>query len=97
MLPPFGHVVWSAICGGALWRVRGADDWQWKNLFHLRLLLFLFAASALHGLWDVKCADPNWWLWLLAIGVVSWAVVLFQARSGIEQVRECQASNSPRR
>ena len=93
VLSPFGHVVWSAICGGALWRVRGADDWQWKNLFHLRLLLFLFAASVLHGLWDVKCADPNWWLWLLAIGVVSWVIVLFQAHFGLEQVRKEQHAN----
>lgn len=90
VLSPFGHVVWSAICGGALWSVRGADEWRWKKLFHLRLLLFFGMVSCLHGLWDVACNDPNGWLWFTGIGVVSWVIVLFQVGFGVKQVRRCQ-------
>lgn len=91
VLSPFCHVAWSAICGGALWSVRGADEWQWKNLFHLRLLLFLGIASILHGIWDIVPPGPNDWVCLLGIGIVSWVIVLFQIYSGIEQVRKCQS------
>lgn len=90
VLSPFAHVVWSAICGGALWSVRGADEWRWKKLFHLRLLLFFGMAAFLHGLWDVACRDPNRWLWFAGIGVTSWVVVLFQVGFGVKQVRKCQ-------
>ena len=90
MLSPFAHVVWSAICGGALWSVRGADEWRWRKLFHLRLLLFFGLASFLHGLWDVACNDPNCWLWFAGIGALSWVVVLFQVGFGVKQVRSYQ-------
>lgn len=90
ILSPFAHVVWSAICGGALWSVRGADEWRWKKLFHLRLLLFFGMASFLHGLWDVACSDPNCWFWFAGIGAVSWIIVLFQVGFGVKQVRRCQ-------
>lgn len=97
VLSPFAHVVWSAICGGALWSVRG-DEWQWKNLFHLRLLLFLGLASILHGLWDVSCTASSVsdvLLGFAAVGVVSWLIVIFQIHFGLEQVRKCQ-SKAPR-
>ena len=90
ILSPFAHVVWSAICGGALWSVRGADEWRWKKLFHLRLLLFFGMASFLHGLWDVACSDPNCWFWFAGIGAMSWVIVLFQVGFGVKQVRRCQ-------
>lgn len=95
VLSPFGHVVWSAICGGALWSVRGGGEWQWKNLFHLRLLLFFGAASVLHGLWDVACmasSATDAYFGFAVIGVVSWVIVSFQIHSGLEQVRKCRRS-----
>ena len=90
VLSPFTHVVWSAICGGALWSVRGADEWKWKKLFHLRLLLFLGVVSFLHGFWDIACNDPNAKLWFIGIGVASWSIVLLQVHSGIKQIRKHQ-------
>lgn len=99
VLSPFGHVVWSAICGGALWSVRGADEWQWKKLFHLRLLLLFGAASILHGLWDVACTASSVssvLLGFVVVGVISWVIVIFQIYSGIEQVRKCQREGCER-
>lgn len=87
VLSPFCHVVWSAICGGALWSVRNDGEWHWHRLLHLRLLAFVVVASFLHGLWDVACSDPNAYFWFAGIGLMAWVIVFMQIRSGIKQVR----------
>lgn len=87
ILSPFGHIVWSAICGGAVWSACKGGAWRWTKLFHLKVILLVGLASILHGIWDVACSDPNAILWFLGLGATSWGVIILQIRAGIKQVK----------
>lgn len=94
-LSPFGHVVWTAIAAGALWRVKK------EGVFHLGMLNKTFWKTfsvpiLCHMLWDSKAAmgiaDPgilNYGVTLI-LGVVSWYVAFKLVQEGLKQVRAMQ-------
>lgn len=86
VLSPFSHIVWSAICGGAIWGVCDGGQWRWSKLFHIKVVFMVTIAAVLHGLWDVACFDPNAIWWILSTGIISWCIVLYQIRAGVRQV-----------
>lgn len=94
-LSPFGHVVWTAIAAGALWRVKQ------EGVFELRMLNKTFWRTFLipvlcHMLWDSRLAmgtpDPGIANYLITIGlgVVSWFVAFGLVQEGLKQVRKMQ-------
>ena len=95
-LSPFGHVVWTAIAAGALWRVKK------EGVFHLGMLNKTFWKTfsvpiVCHMLWDSKVAmginDPgllNYGVTMI-LGVVSWYVAFKLVQEGLKQVRAMQA------
>lgn len=52
LLAPGGHVIWCALVGAALWRVKGDRDFEIPMLFAPVVLKRLAVVIALHGLWD---------------------------------------------
>jgi protease PrsW len=95
-LSPFGHVVWTAIAAGALWRVKQ------EGIFELRMLNKTFWKTFLipivcHMLWDSPIAmgkaGPgvlNYAVTLI-LGAVSWFVAFGLVQEGLKQVRRLQA------
>jgi RsiW-degrading membrane proteinase PrsW (M82 family) len=96
-LSPFGHVVWTAIAAGALWRVKK------EGVFELRMLDKTFWKTflvpvACHMTWDSRLAmgtqgPPEIWNYAitLGLGAISWFVAFGLVQEGLKQVRAMQA------
>ena len=85
-----GHVLWCALVGAALWRVRGDQKFEWAMLRDVRFLRVLALCAAMHALWDSPLALPLD-LKYIALGFVAWVAVLSFIQTGLKQVRAVQA------
>ncbi len=94
-LAPFGHVVWTAITAGAVWRVKK------DRPFNIHMLNGTFWKTFLvpmvcHMIWDspaaMGAANPNLFNYAvtLALGAVSWYVAFGLVQEGLKQVAEEQ-------
>ena len=88
-LTPFGHVAWTAICAGALWRVKGDSHFQVGMLLEPAFLRTMAIPMTLHMLWNAPFQLPLE-MKPVAIGVVGWFVVFGLVQQGLHQVREQQ-------
>lgn len=93
LLSPFGHVAWTAIAAGALWRVK------WDRAFNVGMLgnpLFWKAfliPVALHMIWDLPI--PNFfYIPLILNGIVSWYIVFGIVQQGLRQVKREQLNQT---
>ena len=93
LLSPFGHVAWTAISAGALWRVK------WDRPFSIGMLVnpmfwkaFLIPVG-LHMIWNSPIPD---WYFLLHIlnGLVAWFVVFGIVQQGLKQVKREQLAQT---
>jgi RsiW-degrading membrane proteinase PrsW (M82 family) len=94
MLAPFGHVTWTAITAGALWRARARHGSTWRALSDRSFLQTLGLAMALHATWNVAAGIGGT---VAVAGVVivaaaTWHVALGVVQQGLKQVEEVQAS-----
>jgi len=100
-LSPFGHVVWTAIAAGALWRVKRHGTFELRMLNKSFWRAFLVPVGC-HMLWDSPIAmgvtkgAPQFWNYgvTLALGAISWYVVFGLVQQGLKQVREMQAEGA---
>jgi len=89
LLSPGGHVIWTAMVGSALWRVKGDRPFATSMLTHPDVVRRWGIAVVLHGLWDADLLVHPY-LKLLLLVVVGWYVVLAilkQALAEVEQAR----------
>lgn len=77
------HVVWTAMCGAALARVKGSEALSSNCLSNMKFLQFLFIAMILHAIWDMPFA---YYLKYVILTVVAWFIVLIQINSGLKQI-----------
>ena len=52
LLSPGGHVIWAAMIGSALWKVKGDQPFKASMLAHPTVIRRWATAVVLHGLWD---------------------------------------------
>ncbi len=90
-LAPFGHVVWTALVAGALWRVKRDQVLGPKMLLDLRVLRILGLVTGLHILWDLD-VQPPFLLKYALLGILAWVVVLGMITSGLKQIKATQVS-----
>jgi protease PrsW len=88
-LTPFGHVAWTAICAGALWRTKGDSRFQVGILLEPAFLKTMAIPMILHMLWNAPFQLP-FELKHIGIGIVGWFVVFGLVQQGLQQVREQQ-------
>ena len=94
-LAPFGHVVWTAITAGAVWRVKKDRPFNIHMLNGTFWKTFLVPVAC-HMIWDspvaMGAADPNLFNYAvtLALGAVSWYVAFGLVQEGLKQVAEEQ-------
>jgi RsiW-degrading membrane proteinase PrsW (M82 family) len=84
-----GHALWTALVGGALWRVRGQREFKWYMLREPAFLRVLALCVALHMLWNSPF-DPPLELKFIAIGFVTWIAVLSYIQFGLAEIRQTQ-------
>jgi RsiW-degrading membrane proteinase PrsW (M82 family) len=88
-----GHVLWCALEGAALWRVRGERKFEWSMLQDIRFLRVYGLCAAMHALWDAPFNLPlN--LKYIGLGFVVWVAVLSMIQVGLKQIREAQATGA---
>ena len=88
VLGPFGHGVWAAIIGAAIWRTKGSSP--------ARIAVWVIGAyllsATLHGLWDW---DPitgfGALFWLLAVGITGIVILRLLMHNALDQETEVVA------
>ena len=88
-----GHVLWCALTGAALWRVRGGRKFEWAMLGEGRFLRVFGLCAAMHAVWDAPLNLPLD-LKFIALGFVVWVAVLSFIQAGLKQVRAAQAETA---
>jgi len=97
-LAPFGHVAWTAITAGALWRVKGGNPFKLKMLFNGSFLRTFAVPVILHMTWDSdliqKLGPVMYYLILALLGVIAWYVVFLLVQQGLRQIKDAQLAHT---
>jgi len=106
-LSPFGHVAWTAIAAGGLWRVKGNRDLEMRMFFQSQFLRVFMIPVVLHMAWDMPWerftamllntnTPPEWPAHLvrLSLGLIGWFIVLGLVQQGLHQVKDEQIAHT---
>ena len=97
-LAPFGHVAWTAIAGGALWRVKGANPFSFRMLIEPRFLRTFSIPVVLHMLWDTDLIQGRDVLTrnalLVGLGFIAWYVTFLLVQQGLRQIKDAQLAQT---
>ena len=90
LLSPFGHIVWTAITAGALWRTMGQKRFSFGMFLQGSFLQIAIVPVLLHMFWNsTLMAKFNPYKWGIC-GLVAWGLALILVNEGIRQVRDEQ-------
>jgi len=89
-LAPFGHVVWTAIAAGALWRVKGALSYHGTLLAEPRFFGLFIASVVCHAIWNAPFSVGPGLTKYVLLGGVAWMIALSLVQDGLGQVRREQ-------
>jgi RsiW-degrading membrane proteinase PrsW (M82 family) len=92
-LAPFGHVVWTALAAGALWRVKLDQRLNPSMLASKRVLRILLVVMTLHTVWDLTAFEPPFLVKYLVLGFVAWVVAFGMLTSGLKQIKAAQLAS----
>ena len=89
-LSPFTQIIWSALVGGALWRVKEDRRFRFGMLFDCRFLVILLCSIGMHFAWyydwDFKVVtdfDKR-----ILLGVFGWVLMGWMLKKGMCQSEE---------
>jgi RsiW-degrading membrane proteinase PrsW (M82 family) len=88
-LTPFGHVPWTAISAGALWRVKGDRNLSPSMFVDKGFLKAFSIPIVFHMLWNSPLPSP-FYILQFTIGAAGWFVVFGLVQQGLYQVRDEQ-------
>ena len=86
-LSPFGHIVWTAICGAAMWRVKGAAPFRFQMMKDGRFWHLALVPVVLHMIWNASFELPFLGKYVV-LGVIAWTVVFALVQEGLKELRE---------
>jgi len=87
MLSPFAHIAWTAMCGAALWRVKGADRFSFSMVRDARFLRIFGIVVILHMLWNSPLHIPFYGKYLF-LGAIAWVVIFALIQDGLKELRD---------
>lgn len=85
-LSPFGHIAWTAICGTAMWRVKGARPFNLKMVDNPKFWHLAIVPVGLHMVWNTDFELPFFGKYLL-LGAIAWFIVLSLVQEGLNELR----------
>lgn len=91
LLSPFGHIVWSAIAGCAMWRIIGGRKFSPGMLVDVDFIRLMIVPVVLHMIWNSPIQLPFYGKYLL-VGAAGWSVCLSLVQEGLREIREEQAA-----
>jgi RsiW-degrading membrane proteinase PrsW (M82 family) len=86
LLAPFGHVAWTAISAGALWRAKGEGPITVATFTAPTFLKAFLIPVVLHMFWNLPIELPLMGKYVV-VGVVAWFVVFGLVQQGLKQVK----------
>ena len=86
LLSPFAHIAWTAMCGAALWRTKGASRLSLQILRERRFLRIFILAVAFHMLWNCPLHLPFYGKYLI-LGIAAWIILLGLVQEGLRELR----------
>jgi RsiW-degrading membrane proteinase PrsW (M82 family) len=90
-----GHVLWTALVGAALWRVRDDRRFAPSMLSDSRFVRVFAVAVVSHMIWDTSFELPLY-LKYVALGFVVWVTLLSTIQGGLRQIKDEQVKNVTR-
>jgi RsiW-degrading membrane proteinase PrsW (M82 family) len=90
LLAPGGHIVWTGLCGAALWKVKGNERFRTSMLQDMRFLRVFGLAIVLHGMWDMPINLP-FFLKYIALTIIAWIAVLSFIQDGLKQLEAARS------
>lgn len=85
LLSPFGHIVWTAVAGAAMWRVKRGGSFS-LNLCKKKEFYMPFGIiTACHAFWNSEYELPFLGKYIIC-GFVSWVIALSLLNLGIKQI-----------
>lgn len=93
ILAPGGHVIWTAMVGSAIWKVKGNKPFAISMLFHHDVVRRWVIAVVLHGIWDMDLVPQliPWFVKLGALIVTGWYLVFAMLKQSLGEVEEARA------
>ncbi len=85
---PFGHIAWTAIAAGALWRAKGEAPFRLGVLKDGTFLKTLMIPIVLHAFWDFGYV-PHWLVQVI-VYPIDYFVIFGLVQQGLHQVRDDQ-------
>jgi RsiW-degrading membrane proteinase PrsW (M82 family) len=86
LLAPGGHVIWTAIVGSALWKVKKDQPFAIRMLFHRTVLRRFAIAVLLHGLWDTDIYVLPSLLQESLLLILGWYIVFAIMKESMAQI-----------
>ncbi len=90
ILSPFAHIVWTAVAGAALWRVKKGGHFSLKLLKKKEFYAPFFTMTLCHAIWNSPIQLPLNGTYIIC-GLISWIVALSLVNLGIKQIAEEKA------
>jgi RsiW-degrading membrane proteinase PrsW (M82 family) len=89
LLSPFAHIAWTAMIGGALWRVMNGNKFNISMLTEPKFWKVFLYAVILHSIWNLPFELPLM-IKYAVLGLASWVVLLGLFHEGYMQVQKVQ-------
>ena len=86
MLSPFTHIVWTGMCGAALWKVKGKNKFNVEMLRDKRFVRIFVIAIIMHMIWNSPLIIPFFGKYLL-LGLLAWIIVIALIQEGLKQLQ----------
>jgi len=87
LLSPLGHIAWTAMCGAALWKVKGARLFRFRMLVDLNFLRIFAIACVLHMFWNLPVNLPFFGRYLI-VGAMGWLIILGFIGEGLAELED---------
>jgi RsiW-degrading membrane proteinase PrsW (M82 family) len=94
ILAPGGHVIWTAMVGSAIWKVKGDQPFSIGMLFHGIVIRRFCIAVILHGLWDSSLPLPDF-VQYGGLVLVGWYLIFAMLKQAIDEVAQAKALGVP--
>jgi RsiW-degrading membrane proteinase PrsW (M82 family) len=90
LLAPGGHVIWTAMVGSALWKIKKDKPFSVSMLFHRTVIRRWLIAVVLHGLWDTDLYFIPWFIQEPLLLILGWYIIFAIMKEALAQVAAAQ-------
>jgi RsiW-degrading membrane proteinase PrsW (M82 family) len=89
VLAPAGHIVWTALAGAALWKVKRDRRFAWDMLSDASFMRVFALVAGLHFIWNLPFELP-FYAKFIVLGFVAWTAALAFIQHGLREIRQEQ-------